>query len=175
MNQKFSKTVFLAMFIFCGYKAFSTTISAKTVKATTVTASSESAKVVSADQSADVTYPVAPKVKKGEYALFLKDKYIVFKTQKTSEGFEFDRSCFAKSKKPNCMASTYAKMKAENVQVPHPDMNNRAAFHCAKMNGRNLLAIDFERNEVDFCRFPDNSMVSSWSMYLYHNPMPVIK
>ena len=129
--------------------------------------------------SQDQTHPVAPKVKKGEYALFLKDNYIVFKTQKTAEGFELDLSCFAKenskSKKPDCMAYTYAKMKAENVEIPHPAMNNRAAFHCSKMQGRNLLAMDHQRNEIDFCRFADNSMVSSWSMYLYHNPLPVRK
>lgn len=131
----------------------------------------------SQDQSRVVVYPVAPKVKKGEYALFLKDNYVVFKTQKTAEGFELDLSCFAKlnSKKPDCMAYTYAKMKAENVQIPHPAMNNRAAFHCSKMQGRNLLAIDHQKNEIDFCRFPDNSMVSTWSMYMYHNPLPVRK
>lgn len=133
----------------------------------------------SQDQSQAVVHPVAPKVKKGEYALFLKDNYIVFKTQKTAEGFELDLSCFtksnSKSKKADCMAYTYAKMKAENVQIPHPAMNNRAAFHCSKMQGRNLLAIDDQRNEIDFCRFPDNSMVSSWSMYMYHNPLPVKK
>lgn len=141
---------------------------ANTVKSVTTT---------SQDQSQAVVHPVAPKVKKGEYALFLKDNYIVFKTQKTTEGFELDLSCFSnsKSKKPDCMAYTYAKMKAENVEIPHPAMNNRAAFHCSKMQGRNLLAMDHQRNEIDFCRFADNSMVSSWSMYMYHNPLPVRK
>lgn len=131
--------------------------------------------VKSVSNSQDQSHPVAPKVQKGEYALFLKDNYIVFKTQKTKDGFELDTSCYLKSKKPDCMAYTYAKMKAENVQLPHPAMNNRAAFHCSKMQGRNLLAIDDQRNEIDFCRFPDNSMISSWSMYLYHHPLPVKK
>lgn len=117
----------------------------------------------------------SPKLKAGEYALFLDDKYTVFKTQK-SDNLEFDLSCFKKNaKKPDCMALTYAKMKAENVETPHPSMNNMAAFHCTKMKGKNLIAIDAKHNEKDFCRFADNSMVSSWSMYLKHNPVPVIK
>lgn len=117
----------------------------------------------------------SPQLKTDEYSLFLDDKYRVFKTQK-SDNLEFDLSCFKKNpKKPDCMAFTYAKMKAENVETPHPAMNNMAAFHCTKMKGKNLIAIDAKHNEKDFCRFADNSMVSSWSMYLKHNPVPVVK
>lgn len=116
----------------------------------------------------------APKLKADQYALFLEDKYIIFKTKKT-DGLELDLSCYKKNNTADCMALTYAKMKAENVESPHPAMNNMAAFHCVKMNGRNLLALDHKHNEIDFCRFPDKSMVSSWSMYLRHHPVPVIK
>jgi putative hemolysin len=118
--------------------------------------------------------PQVPKLKSDEYALFLQEKYIIFKTQKTDE-LELDMSCYTKNdQKPDCMAFTYAKMKAENIDSPNSGMNNMAAFHCAKMNGRNLLSIDQKNNEKDFCRFPDDSMVSSWSMYLRHHPIPVL-
>ncbi len=122
-----------------------------------------------------VLRPTAPPLKSGEYALFLDDKYIIFKTKKTDD-LELDLSCYKKNKNtPDCMAFIYAKMKAENVETPNPAMNNMAAFHCAKLNGRNLLAIDSKRNETDFCRFHDKSMVSSWSMYFRHYPTPVLK
>lgn len=111
-------------------------------------------------------FPAPPAVKKGEYALFLEDKYITFKTQKWNK-YEFDTSCFkANKKKPECMAYEYTQVKNKNYQLPDPSMNNAAAFICSKRNGKNLLALDFKKNEIDFCRFPDGSMVNSWNLAL---------
>ncbi len=119
--------------------------------------------------------PTVPKLKSGEYSLSLDDKYTVFKTKK-ADGLELDLSCFKKNaKKPDCMALTFAKIKTENVVIPHPSMNNKAAFLCTQIKGVSLIAKDSKNNEIDFCRFADNSMVSSWSMYLKQHPARVVK
>jgi putative hemolysin len=114
-------------------------------------------------------HPKPPQLKSDEYALFLTDKYIVFKTKKTDQ-LEFDLSCYKKNKL-DCLAFEISKNKIKNVQIENPGMNNMAALYCAKAEGRNLLALDHRRNEKDFCRFSDNSMVSSWSLYLKFNPV----
>ncbi len=132
-----------------------------------------SVQIFAAETNKVIQHPVVPKLKPDEYALFLDDRYIIFKTKKTDE-LELDLSCYKKNK-PDCLAYAMSKKKIENVQIEHPAMNNMAALNCAKAEGRNLLAIDSRHNEKDFCRFSDNSMVSSWSLYLKNNPVPVRK
>jgi len=111
-------------------------------------------------------FPTPPAVKKGEYALFLDDKYTTFKTIKWNK-YELDTSCFkANKKKPECMAYEYTQIKKKDYQLPDPSMNNAAAFICSKRNGKNLIALDYKKNEIDFCRFPDGSMVNSWNLAL---------
>lgn len=119
------------------------------------------------------TYPAVPKLQNDEYAVFINDKYRIFKT-KTYEELELDSSCF-KNSIPNCEAYKLSQLKTKGPVLKHESMNNFAAVHCADINGKNLIALDKDRNEYNFCLFKDGSMVNAWSMYLKHNPVPVIK
>ncbi len=123
--------------------------------------------VFATESKKENSYPVVPKLKTGEYALFLNDKYTIFKTQKT-DGLELDLSCYKKNK-PECQAFAVSKNRIEDVQIKKTAMNNMAALHCAKVSGQNVIAIDSRQNEKDFCRFSDNSMVSSWSLYFQNS------
>jgi putative hemolysin len=122
---------------------------------------------------AQPNFPPVPKLNKGEYAVFVEKAYIVFKTKEANE-LEFDISCFKNGKTPACEAATAAnnttppKYKRENLFHP-------AALFCEARGGRNLIAIDHKKDEFNFCRFKDNSMVNSWAMYLKHNPKKIIK
>lgn len=113
-----------------------------------------------------------PPLKKGEYAVFITDAYVIFKTQKI-ENLELDTKCF-KNNKPQCEAYAMAKIKPKDIESLG-GATNLAAVNCENMNGRNMIAVDMDRNEYNFCRYKDGSMVNSWSMYKYHNPVPVIK
>lgn len=118
-------------------------------------------------------HPSVPALKTGEYAVFIEDAYKIFKT-KTHEEFELETSCFKKDK-PQCDAYTFAQVKPKNITLKHEALNNFAAIHCADITGKNLIALDANRNEFNFCLFKDGSMVNSWSVYFKYNPVPVIK
>lgn len=119
------------------------------------------------------TAPIVPKIKKGEYAILLDDNYQVFTTT-TYQKLELSKSCF-KTAKPKCMAYSVSLEKAHPVKLKNSDANNFAAHNCANVGGKNLIALDHERNEYNFCRFSDGSMVTAWSMYYKTNPAPVVK
>lgn len=114
-----------------------------------------------------------PKVKKGEFTVFFKDHYETHKI-KDYKGLSLDESCFKKlSEKgePQCMAYEMALVKPKKVELPHPAMNNKAAFYCQALNGQNLITIDHNRNESDYCRFADGSFVGSWGMVKYQEDL----
>lgn len=120
-----------------------------------------------------VSHPSVPKLKSDEYAVFIEDKYRIFKTKKYEE-LEFDTSCF-KGSKPDCDAYKFSQVRPINPPPKHEAMNNFAAIACENITGRNMIALDKDRNEYNFCLFKDGSMVNSWSMYFKYNPVPVIK
>lgn len=110
-----------------------------------------------------------PALNKDEYAIFIKNKYIKFKTKKY-EGLELDMSCFTKSIKPVCKAYEFSQIRPKNLKIKNEAMNNFAALTCESVFGSNLLALDFQRNDYNFCRFDDGSMVNSWSLFYKHFP-----
>lgn len=112
--------------------------------------------------------PVPPPLAKDEYAIFIVDKYIKFKTKKF-KNLEFDLSCF-KSAKPDCEALKFSEVTPKNLMLKRESMNNMGAIFCEAVHGRNLLALDNKKNEYNFCRFHDGSMVNSWSLYYSHFP-----
>ncbi len=118
-------------------------------------------------------YTAIPKLKTGEYAVFIDEAYKIFKT-KIHEEFELETSCFKKDK-PECDAYTFAQVKLKNVNIKHEALNNFAAIHCANITGKNLIAFDADRKEYNFCFFKDGSMVNSWSVYFKYRPVPEIK
>lgn len=137
-----------------------------------IVSSSSSLKNLNSQAIQTLAHPKIPVLKKGEYAVFITDAYVIFKTQKF-ENLELDTKCF-KSKKPQCEAYAMAKIKPKDIQSLG-GATNLAAINCENMNGRNMIAVDMQHNEFNFCRYKDGSMVNSWSMYKYHNPVPVIR
>lgn len=109
-----------------------------------------------------------PSLSSDEYAIFIKDKYLKFKIKKF-QGLELDLSCF-KGKIPKCEAYEFSQIKPKSLMMKNEAFNNMAAIFCEAVHGRNLLALDKNRNEYNFCRFPDDSMVNSWSLYYKHFP-----
>ncbi len=114
-------------------------------------------------------FPPVPKLKQGEYAIFIEKNYQIFQT-KTVDELELETSCL-KSGKPSCEAFQASKTPNPTLkEVFHP-----AANHCEAKGGRNLIALDKNKDEYNFCRFKDNSMVNAWSLYLKQNPKKTIK
>lgn len=118
-------------------------------------------------------FPPLPKIAPGEYALFLDDKYILFTTQKV-DSLEIDSAC-AKTKPPKCQAFLAKDDHAKALPAPHPQLNHPAALNCQGKGGQNLIALNSQKKEYDFCRFKDNSMVESWSLYFREHPAEKIK
>lgn len=122
---------------------------------------------------AQPNFPQVPALKAGEYAVFVDKGYEIFKTKEVNE-LEFDTSCFKVGKTPSCEAA-----KAAAVTTPPKyateNMFHPAALYCEARGGKNLIALDHKKDEYNFCRFKDKSMVNSWAMYLKHNPKKTIK
>lgn len=118
-------------------------------------------------------FPEVPKLKAGEYAVFVEKAYIVFKTKEVN-ALEYDMSCFKAGANPTCEAATAANDKAETKSKRENNFHPAALF-CEARGGKNLIAFDHKKDEYNFCRFKDNSMVNSWAMYLKHNPKKIIK
>lgn len=119
-----------------------------------------------------VSAPVEkPKIQPDEYVFFLKDKYHVFKIVEYS-GLKLSSNCFGnrnkKNKstqnKPKCQAFEVSKIKVKDLFKEKYGGTNPASLHCSRMMGESLIAYDSLKNEYDYCRFADNSLVSSWSM-----------
>ncbi len=136
---------------------------------------SESTKQTASTNRANsqTSFPVPPKIKDDEYAIFIEDSYLIFKTKKF-EALELSEICF-KSSKPKCEAYEFAQIKPKDLSIKVPGMNNKSAIHCEAVGGRNLLALDNKNNQYNFCRFSDGSLVNSWSMNYKHFPQSIIK
>ena len=114
-----------------------------------------------------------PPLKNDEYAIFVNNTYEVFKTQ-NFEQLEIDRRCF-KNGKPKCEAYLFSQMKPASINSPDHYIANLGAAHCHAVYGMNLIALDSKRNQYNFCRFKDGSMVNSWSLYFKRNPAEATK
>ncbi|MCE3010320.1 MAG: DUF333 domain-containing protein [Proteobacteria bacterium] len=70
---------------------------------------------------------------------------------------------------PQCQALVKAMEKPPEDfkpgSLPHP-----ATAYCKSKGGKELILIDSENRQYDFCRFDDESMVDAWSMYFHHFP-----
>lgn len=105
-----------------------------------------------------------PKIKLDEYAIFVDGRYEVFKTKKF-EDLELDLKCF-KDGIPKCEAYAFSQMKPTNADLEKNKINNFVAAHCHAIYGLNLIALNYKKDEFNFCRFKDGSMVSSWSVFM---------
>lgn len=114
-----------------------------------------------------------PKLNSDEYAVFIDESYKIFKT-KTFEKLELSENCFKKTK-PDCIAFAVSQSKPGPVKITTEGATNLAAINCANVGGKNLIGMNAKRDQFNFCRFEDGSMITSWSMYFKYNPTPVIK
>jgi len=115
-----------------------------------------------------------PTLKKGEYAIFLDEKYEIFTTVEYNK-LEIDSKCAKKSGIYDCLASKSDSLpKVNTVEVGFGNYHP-AANYCNEIDGKNLIAIDHNHSELSFCRFSDGSMVDSWSLHHKLFPIKVIK
>ena len=113
-----------------------------------------------------------PKIQKDEFTVFFKEKYHVFKVLKYGK-LKLSENCFKninnnpkkRSSTPNCQAFDVAKIKVKDLALKKGAGTHPASLHCSRMMGENLIAYDHLNSEYDYCRFPDDSLVSSWSMF----------
>lgn len=119
---------------------------------------------------AQPNFPKPPKIGAHEYAVFVETKYEKFTTEKYGT-LEYSTGCI---KTKGCLAflagqdKSQPKYKTENLFHP-------AAQFCEARGGKNLIAINNKKEEFNFCRFKDNSMVNSWALYHQLNPPKIIK
>ena len=121
----------------------------------------------------DTNSGTIPKLNSDEYAIFIDQSYKIFKT-KTFEKLELSENCFKKTK-PDCIAFSVSQSKPGPVKITTEGATNLAAINCANLGGKNLIGMNSKRDQFNFCRFEDGSMITSWSMYFKYNPTPVIK
>ena len=110
-----------------------------------------------------------PTLKKGEYAIFLDEKYEIFTTVEYNK-LEIESKCAKKNGIYDCLAAKSDSLpKVNTVEVGFGNYHP-AANYCNEIDGKNLIAVDYLKDEVSFCRFSDGSMVKSWS--LHHRLFP---
>ena len=120
--------------------------------------------------TASVSAVGRPKVQPGEMAVYFKESYHIFKVREFKK-LKLSENCFHKSdlkKKnhiPKCQSYDVAQIKVKDIISKIPGQTHPASMHCSRMMGENLIAFDSQNNQYDYCRFPDNSLVSSWSMF----------
>lgn len=149
--------------------SFHVASAANPVKKTEAGKKSETVKTNEKSKTQDAEIVLEPPpLEKNEYAIFIEDKYLKFTTKKFQD-LELDMSCF-KTKTPKCEAFEFSEIKPKSLIMKNEALNNLAAIFCEAVHGRNLLALDRGRNEYNFCRFQDGSMVNSWSLYYKHFP-----
>ena len=110
-----------------------------------------------------------PQIKPGEMTVYFKETYHIFKVVEFKK-LKLSDNCFSKSAKskkssPKCQAFDVAQIKVKDVPAAQSGQTHYASSHCARLMGQNLIAYDHLNNEYDYCRFPDDSLVSSWSMF----------
>jgi putative hemolysin len=125
-----------------------------------------------AAETAKQKFPSPPAVKENEITVFIEDKYKIFQIKKENE-VVFTKDCL--DKKKTCLAYQ-ATEKAIPLPGPKaPGLGMPAADYCDAKGGRNLIAFDNKRDEVNYCFFKDGTAVGSWSMYFKHYPAKVIR
>ena len=152
-------------------KSTSTTIKDNTVKADSKKGTDKKNNSKSDDKSKEqkVIEIKKPTLKKGEYAIFLDEKYEIFTTVEYNK-LEIDSKCAKKNGIYDCLAAKSDSLpKVNTVEVGFGNYHP-AANYCNEIDGKNLIAVDYLKDEVSFCRFSDGSMVKSWS--LHHRLFP---
>lgn len=114
-----------------------------------------------------------PKLKSGEVAVFVNEKYQI-QTFKNYDSLEINSTCF-KQNKPQCQAFTKAQVKPVPPKPKDDLIYNPAAINCANMGGKAVVGITDTKSEVDLCLFKDGSTVKSWGAFYKHFPKQVIK
>lgn len=120
-----------------------------------------------------VPQPNTANLKENEFYIFLDGKYEKLQPKKY-EGARFAPDCF-KGGKPNCLAYAVYSNAKKNVANKSQQLPNSAAQFCIDQGAVNLIALGRDRNEFNFCRFSDKSMVNSWDLYFKYHPIEVVK
>ncbi|MFZ3228965.1 MAG: DUF333 domain-containing protein [Pseudobdellovibrio sp.] len=114
-----------------------------------------------------------PKIKAGEYSIFLDETYKIFKT-KIFNHLELTENCF-KTGKPSCIAFETSEITPKTSALQTAGGGSVAAANCTNLGGKNYIAIASNNDQSSFCRFNDSSMITSWSLYTKHSPVPTTK
>lgn len=115
-----------------------------------------------------------PALKKGEYAIFLDEKYEVFTTVEYNK-LEIDSKCAKKNGVYDCLAAKSDTLPSNEKIRILPGQTSPAANYCLSIGGEGLIATDYKNDELSFCKFSDKSMVRSWSLHHKLFPLSEIK
>ncbi|KHD88728.1 MAG: hypothetical protein OM95_08000 [Bdellovibrio sp. ArHS] len=108
--------------------------------------------------------PAKPKLKPGQYAVFMNETYRVV------ESVTKDQLVISKNCGSSCLAINALKKKEALPRAPHSAMQNPAAQYCKAVGGTNLIAINSNGAEENLCTFSDNSFVNSWDLFYKRFP-----
>ncbi len=117
-----------------------------------------------------------PTMKADQFALYNQGHYQIFSLLEV-DGLKLDESCKSKLK-PTCAAYQVGINGKVNHQVNHKNgefNGSPASQFCSDLGGANLIALNSQKQEFNFCEFKDGSLVNSWSLYYKRNPKNVIQ
>ena len=112
-------------------------------------------------------------LKPNQFVLFDGKKYVPFDT------FEHQRMIFSSKcgsiKKLNSKCLAFSAT-TQSLSDKESSFNGSPASElCTTLKGVNLVAFDHTGGEQNFCKFTDDSMVNSWSLYYHYFPKTEIK
>ncbi len=114
-----------------------------------------------------------PKISEGELAVFDGEKYKKFRIF-TEEGLSFSEDCKVKSGKMKCLAYLASVTKLDKALNLEPRISP-ASLLCTHLEGVSYLAINFKKEELNYCEFSDGSYVGSWALFYKFFPKNIIK
>ena len=85
------------------------------------------------------------------------------------ENATLSASCI-KNQKARCEAySAFKKKEKDPDRSQVGVLGNPAGLYCAAFKARNLIFIDQEKREYDYCFFSDGSAIDAWHLYKKHH------
>ncbi len=110
-----------------------------------------------------------PNVKKGSFAFFDGQKYKIFEVFETEE-LKLSSDCKVKPpKKMSCQAYQAVTGKIKETQSSEEAVSP-ASVLCTQLGGKNFIAFNEKKEQYNFCRFEDQSLINSWSLFYKRNP-----
>lgn len=112
-------------------------------------------------------------LKPHQFVVFDGKKYSPFDTF-DYKGLKVNSKCGTNAKvNPKCLA-----LAATKTDLPDKNSNfngSPASELCTTLKGVNIIAFDNTGGEQNFCKFSDDSLINSWTMYYHYFPKSEIK